>query len=115
MQKRCGLRNSSQAHAELLDPIEPIALPQECKELGIAGRNVDAELRGLDRLLGRQLADAAAACKSGAAAEAVAYYGAFSAYAHNGEGPGEGDADEGAPVPSLRALQSGGALPGAGE
>lgn len=86
-----------------------ILLPQECRDLGIAGRDVDAELRGLDGLVAGQLSAAVGTCTASAVSEAAAYYGAFTGYAHGWDG-NVGDAS----LPSLRALLSGGALPGAG-
>ncbi len=77
--------------------------------MGIAGRDIGAELRGLGGALARQLKPAVAAACCPAAAEAAAYYAAFVAYAHSAP------ATDAEPLlPSLRALQAGEALPGAG-
>jgi hypothetical protein len=38
-------------------------LSQECKELGVEGRNVEAELRGLSGLLEEQLGAAVQCCR----------------------------------------------------
>lgn len=89
------------------------AYTQECRDLGIEGRNVEAELRGLGGALSEQLSAAVGGCGAAGVAEALRYYAAFTAYAHAlPDSGGSGSAGAAEVLPSLRAVQAGEVPPG---
>lgn len=78
---------------------------QECAALGIAGRDVAAEVAGLQAELPTMLRGAASDIQAGMLDAAMRYYADFLAYAHSGAGQGS------RPDPSSKADPSSEELP----